>query len=341
MLELAIVGIVLVFGVVVLIPIFQTVAKIYPYSYPNARVRSLKSKLVTKNEFEDLLTKPYNEIIYYLEKKHYTNLSKFLDLDFSFASLEVAIRSDLINTVGKLISISPSPIKEFLIVYAKRFDIQVIEALVRSLNRKFRISRDILHVTKTFSKDFIYKDNHSIEDIENELKQTGFRKFIDKYKDQLRNNKFTQFEVDLDLFYYNKLIHAASSRNQKRFVKRLIDLRNISSFVKGIKPNIAGGKILLDKLDLGVDLLKVLKNSGYKIKFNGEDNSNYLDKIERELQLCLLKFANDLLKNEPLSDASILGFLLLKIINSRNLIILLKMKSHDIESSKIREVLAI
>ena len=80
MLEIAIVGVVLVLGVIVLIPIFQTVASIYPYSYPNARVRSLKSKLVTKNEFEELLTKPYNEIIYYLEKKHYSYLSKFLDL---------------------------------------------------------------------------------------------------------------------------------------------------------------------------------------------------------------------------------------------------------------------
>ena len=337
MLEIAIVGVLLILGVIVLIPIFQTVASIYPYSYPNARVRSLKSKLVTKNEFEELLTKPYNEIIYYLEKKHYSYLSKFLDLDFSFASLEGAIRSDLINTVGKLISISPTPVKEFLKVYAKRFDIQVIEALVRSLNRKFRISRDILSVTNTFSKDFIYRNNHSIEEIENELKQTGFRKFIDKHKDQIRNNKFADFEVDLDLFYYNKLIHVASSRNQKRLVKRLIDLRNVSLFIKDVKPNIVGGKISLDKLDdLNIDLLKVLKDHGYKI-----DNNCEVDKIERVLQLNLFKFANDLLKNEPLSDASILGFLLLKIINVRNLIILLKMKQHHIESSKIREVLAI
>jgi len=194
-----------------------------------------------------------------------------------------------------------------------------------------------LSVTNTFSKDFIYRNNHSIEEIENELKQTGFRKFIDKHKDQIRNNKFADFEVDLDLFYYNKLIHVASSRNQKRLVKRLIDLRNVSLFIKDVKPNIVGGKISLDKLDdLNIDLLKVLKDHGYKI-----DNNCEVDKIERVLQLNLFKFANDLLKNEPLSDASILGFLLLKIINVRNLIILLKMKQHHIESSKIREVLAI
>ena len=59
----------LLVGAVALIPVFLVVSRIYPFAYANARIRAMRALLLKKEDFEDLLAKPYNEAIFTLEKK--------------------------------------------------------------------------------------------------------------------------------------------------------------------------------------------------------------------------------------------------------------------------------
>ena len=78
---------ILIVAIFALVAIFRVVAKIYPYAYINARIRAMHARLIKKEDFEELLEKPYNEIVYTLDKRYFPHLATFLDSDFWFNGL--------------------------------------------------------------------------------------------------------------------------------------------------------------------------------------------------------------------------------------------------------------
>ena len=188
--ELIIVGSIVGFLIVataVLIPVFKVLAPIFPYAYTNARLRAMRKELLSKEDFEELLRKPYNEVIYNLTKKNYPDLSKYLEADFSYASVESGLRSSLMKTLDKIRRISPQQSQKYLNAQLAKYDIQLIESLVRTSKAKQRIRRDIFYVTEVFSHVFITKESHNIDDLYNELKHTIYEPILAKYLEELKN----------------------------------------------------------------------------------------------------------------------------------------------------------
>jgi len=79
----------------------------------------------------------------------------------------------------------------------------------------------------------------------------------------------------------------------------------------------------------------LMKKHGYSV--SSEDPIQ----IEKEFYYGILRFAEGLLSKDPLSDASLIGFIALDRAIHRNVNILLKMKSHGFSREKIKGVLSL
>lgn len=331
-----VIGGVLIAGVIALIPVGYVLTRVAPYAYPNARVRAMRAQLIRTHDLIALADRPYNDIIYHLEQNHYPNLSSHAKANLAFANLDAALRSHLVATLEKVTRISPQQTKPYLKALMKKYDIQVIQNVVRSLAAKTNIKTDILHETKVFTKEFVARENPTLTDLQEELKNTPLEKIISDHKQAIVQGELKAFEQALDLYYFKQLLTAANSPEAKNYTKRLIDNHNVALLHKQETPLIPGGRIPAEELESLDEKQRIerLKSAGYTI------TSEKPQLVERDLQASLKKYAQALLNKDPLSEASIIGFVALKTINVRSTAILLKMKYHDMTPQEITEVLA-
>jgi vacuolar-type H+-ATPase subunit C/Vma6 len=297
----------------------------------------MRGKLARAEKLTNLSERSYNDIILQLEE-YYPNLSKKYAADLSFANLDSALREHLVTQLEKVHRISPQETKSYLKALLAKYDIQVIETVARSLATTGSVTSDVLHRTKLFSKEFITKETHSLDDLRNELKGTKYESLITKYYTDLEQNKLKAFEQELDLLFFKKLLSAANNPSSRGYTKRLIDSHNIALINQGEEALIPGGRILQQSLskDLTVKQLVELARAHNYTVTDTEDAQI----LERDMQINIKKYAKQLMKQEPLSPASIIGFVALQAVSVRNTVILLKMKYHDMSSQRITEVLA-
>ncbi len=338
---------ILMLGIVALVAVFKVVAKIYPYAYINARIRAMHARLLKEEDFLELLDKPYNEIVYTLDKEYFPHLANFLGSDFSYSSLESAIRASLIKDLAKIYRMVPQDSKRLLAIMLSQYDIMVIQSIVRSSHAKLLKAdsiKDIVSVTEVFHKDFLDQGNFDLASLYNELKGTPYHDVMEKHLEELREGKFLNFELELDLLHFSRLLHEAKSRAAKEYVKRIIDMHNVSLCLKGIKPAIPGGRVEMEKIEQFSNspstslsqLVAVLRSHGYNIN-EAENESS----IEKSMYKEFTEFGDGLLSGEPLSENSLIGFIIIIRTMARNVNILLKLKSHGFTKEQISGVLAL
>lgn len=323
MIEYVVVGSVLGAGVLVLLPIAKVLATRFPYAYTNARIRAKLPGMITKEELEELAHRPYLDIVYWLEKKSDLKLSHYLEDDFAYAKLESALRTQLVVDLNKAKRYAPEPTKNFLKAIIKKYDIQLIETFVRS--HKLSVPRELLHATELFSYDFIHKE-HSLDALRSILQYTPYLKIFEKHEAEIRSGVFKAFELDLDLYYYKQLLRSAKTPESLGYVRRYIDAHNTSLVVQGQDPIIPGGRAVFGRPK------EALIRAGYKIT---SDNPPI---IEKQVYAALQDYAKRLLAKDPLSESSLIAFVIISSINYRNVAILLKLKSENFAPEKIVEM---
>lgn len=325
----------LILSIVILIPLAKTIAPIFPYAYTNARLRAMRTQLLSKKDYEELIKKPYTEIIYALGRKNYPDLSKRIGVDTTYASVESAFRSQLIQRLEKIKHISPQQSKPFVKALLAKYDIQLIQSIVRTTTTKYSVKRDIYHQSTLFTKDFLTKEQPTIDDLYNQLKGTRYEEILTKHQEALKKKQFKAFEEELDLYYFKKLLRSAKTIEAKTYTKMLIDRHNISLVLRGETALIPNGRIPLEKI-------KGTKETGQITKLIAEHGYNTQNKepelIERDLARAFKKKGELFMSKNPLSEATIIGYIILLTTDIRTLNILLKMKYHEFDNEKIREV---
>lgn len=329
------IGGVLIAGVIVLLPVLKTVNRVAPFAYPNARIRAMRARLVHKEEFEEFASRPYADVLYELRER-IPPLSK-LGTDISFARIDKALREDLVDSLLLVKRISPQQTKGFIQAIISKYDIQVIESIVRSQKARINVKYDILHATEVFSPSFIAKQNITLEDLKNELTGTVYAEILSKYETDIKKHQYEKFETELDLLYFARVLSSAKTQDAKTYAKDLIDAHNISHQLKGMDAIIPGGRIQVEDLHgkSPEQIIAIAAQAGITLKGNTPQH------IEKSMQEHIKNHAKGLLAKDPLSEATIVGFIGLKTITTRNTVILLKLLAHGFDAEKIREVLVL
>lgn len=208
------------------------------YPYVNARVRAMRADLITDGEYRKLAKMDLSEIAEFLGQRGYTGIEEY-GADFEGAELlERAIRKRLLDTYRKLVRISPEPVQEMLQLYYRRFDVENVKMVLRSILRNPNVDlATMLLPTHDLSREELERwiEAGSVDEILQNVRFTGFDgsplDFIEE------TDSLAAIEDGLDRYYYRNMLHAAEragrhSEHFRDFLELEAALKNVNLILR-------------------------------------------------------------------------------------------------------------
>ncbi|MDP7179907.1 MAG: V-type ATPase subunit [Candidatus Woesearchaeota archaeon] len=331
-------------GVVVIAPVTKYALDIYPFLYANTRCSSRLSFLLTKKSYEELLASTSkDEAFALLEDSYY---SKIVEHSKDFFSFSESLEDDAYNTYNWLSTIVPP----------------VIAPIINSLNMKFEIS-EIKKILNALKENKDVEEIKFISDPELKLKLESAKDFQSltvalegtHYNVVFQNkslDQLSELNTQLDKYYLGNLISTINVVTDKKaaepfleYARVLIDMFNIRALIRGIGANkntelIESGNLNKEELTGVTDIAQLgstLTNSIYGEFIGDINNLN----IENGFYKFFLKQAGNVVAKYTIKSGSVVRFIIMKEIETRNLNSLIKLKSEGFQQEKIRPLLMV
>lgn len=341
--------------------------KKHPYTF--ARVSAMRAKLIEKQDYHKMLKMTIPEIIEFISEYGYRKSIDELSANYSGVDLiERALSKNYTETVLKLKRISKDEVNILINAYVNRWDFINIKTILRGIYGKYdqEYAASLLVPVGNLSYNFLL-NLIKLDDIGEVLGRMGIAEF-DKVKLAFESFKETNQLVDLenalDRVYYNGLDEVSNRIKKggeifKEFLQANIDVVNIKLLLKLKKANISkdkvrkyligGGSLLSGKMSEKIaalrfeELISFLKRSKYKDIFENFDirTEDTLVNIELDLDKLLIKKSSVSWHKHPLSALAIIGYMLAKEAEVRNITTIARAKQLGLEEEFIENKLLI
>ncbi len=321
------------------------ISRDYPYMY--ARVSAKRKKLLDRSDYEKLWKMGPNEIARNLEERHYKQEINELGADHEGVELvELALMRNISRTMGHLIEISPDALDPAIKTYLRRYDIMSIKRLLRWKRGGEEGSIDDF---------FIPVGSYSIEELR-ELSEKSFEEICEAvefpeseadYSGCMDSDKdLREIERDLDRTYYDEVRNVTSKFGSMwfdKFMEEEAEYENLKIALRlkkyGMNEEEIREWLVTDEItdtveeimrsDSIEEAVNYLKNSG---ELEGLEDGDQVEEIEHALEIARLKRSLRNLHKEPLSATSIFGYIIAKIIEVKNLRMLIRAKETGIQN---------
>lgn len=340
----------------------------YPYTY--VRSIAMRSALIPKKEYHKLVKMSEPEIIQFLSSTTYGDEINTLSGTYSGITLvERALQKNMEKTWNKLQRISPPALRRVLDAYSFRFDIANIKTILRSLTlgKKEDINQHLSSLGK-LSKEELAELSKSdrVEDVLSRVGLTTLESIETAMEEYQKTKNLATLENALDRYYYDTIAlfskkMGRSGRFLVGFLQEELKVRNIITLLSAKKGRIETEKLkslllptyekktdsLFETLSLKTldEILQRLKKTEWeKAITRGEEKykkTGSLVDIEIALWGTFLKRTQVLEHQDPVSVNNILGFVLAKEIEARNLRILVKAKEFGMPEEFIENELVV
>ncbi len=322
----------------------------YPYTY--VRTAVMKSLLFNKSGYDKMLKMGFNEIAKFLQETSYKSEINELATRYSGPDLlELALNRSLAYSFKKLMRISPDELDIVISEYAKRKDIEDIKTIIRGkfTNADEKMIENSLTGAGTLSMGFLIMlaKKANIEEVLKGNKLVDHSILAPGLKELNEKNNPAAIENLLDKWYYNRLLQFSKILPRegtlfRNFLNTEIEVMDTLTIFRLKKMNYPKGEItgfLINREGKAAalagaenieELAKLSGKTGYReiIEKGMQEfrEKNSLISLETGLYKHLLKHATLLLHQHPLSVEIILGYMLAKDIEVRNLKLLIKGK---------------
>ncbi|MBN2458216.1 ATP synthase A1 subunit C [Candidatus Woesearchaeota archaeon] len=321
-----------------------------PYTF--ARVCAMRSKLIPRTEFLKLLKMELSAITRYLQESEYRDAITKLSSNYRGVELvDQALKLNQEQTFSKLRRISTDEVEKLINSYIARVDIQNLKVIIRGIYSNSK-KEDIIPLVQPVGKldEKYYEALFELNTIEKVLKENRIVEFKDissAFEDFKRTNRLIELENTLDKHYYWKALQDAKSLPDKgklytKFLEREIDLLNIKNLLrlkrektepaKIMSYMIAGGRMLkknvltrLSTSDSLETLMSRLRKTRYGKAIAFVEGSSLVE-IQLKIDRYLMKSAFLRTHQEPMSVICVLGYMMSKIIELKNLRLIVKAK---------------
>lgn len=318
--------------------------KDYPYMY--ARVSAKKKKLLDRNDYESLWKMQPNGIARKLEEGDYKKDIDELGSEHEGVELvELALMRNLSRTMSHLAEISPEGLKPVINAYLRRYDILSFKRLLRwkKGGEENNIESFLMPVGDYSIEDFRELSEKSFEEICEAVQfsdtDVDYCGAIDSSMD------LREIERELDRQYYRELKQVSKTIGSQwfnRFVNQELEYENLKIALRLKKYGLEEEEIrewlvtdeftdTLEQIIEAEDLeeaIEIVRESG-KADVNGDQT---LEDIEHSLEVARLNRALRNLHIEPLGATSILGYIIAKITEVKNLRMLIRAKETGIQN---------
>lgn len=321
----------------------MTSGREYPYMY--ARVSSKRAKLLDSDDYEKLLKMQPNEIARYLEERDYEQEINELGARYDGVRLvELALNRNLSRVFSHMSEIAPEQLEKIISAYLRKYDIISLKRLLRwkKGGEKNRIEDMLIPVGSMSFERLEELSGKSFDEIKDSIEFPGSE--ID-YASRLEDAEdLGDIERALDEAYYDELEVLESEINSRpfsRFVRKEIELENLKTALRlkryGFEPGEISEHLIRKKSSGIVD--RVLEAEGLDEAmdavveaFDLELGDRRLEDLEHALETGRLQEALKMLHTEPLGSTSILGYMVAKMIEVKNLRMLIRAKEAGIQN---------
>ncbi len=319
----------------------------YPYMY--ARVSAKKAKLLEKRDYEELWKMQPNGIARKLGEEDYKEDIDELGSEHDGVTLvELALMRNLSRTMKHLVEISPDKkIKTVIETYLRRYDILSIKRLLRwkKGGEEGELTSFLLPVGRYTVEEFEELSQKEFEEIVDEIE---FPESKIDYQEKIRNREdLRKLERDLDRAYYEDLNSIKNSTGSKwfdEFIEREIEyentkialrLKNQGLEAEEIKEWLVSGeqKQLVEKVIGSKNIEEAIEavERGTETIIRRKSS---IEEVEHRLEIERLRKALKDVHIEPLSATSILGYIVAKITEVKNLRMLIRAKETGIQNEE-------
>lgn len=338
--------------------------KIFKYSHLSAKIRAMKGKMLSEDDYDKLIKKNnVSEVAAYLKyETYYSDALKDLnEADVHRGFLEILLYRAEITDSLKIARYLKGNYKTIYRFVYRKYEIEDLKKLLRTLQMGkslTEIDRKILFISK-----------HSKINFNETLKATNIRELVDSVKGTNFYNILNGLIIDdyhidlfaaemaLDLYYFNKLIeqlHTIIGSGEKEIVTSIFgaeaDLKNILWIYRAKKYYDTNKEMLyryliplsykLKKQELikmveanDIDeLIAVVLETYYKKYL--DDNPNLW---EHQFLRYLLQIQDRNIIKSPYSLAPIIGYIVIKELEIRNIIAIIEGIRYKVEPLEIKQ----
>jgi V/A-type H+-transporting ATPase subunit C len=318
----------------------------YPYMY--ARVSAKKAKLLEEKDYDKLVKMQPSEIARNLEEGEYKSEINELGSKYDGVRLvELALARNLANTFSHLSDIAPETLEKTMKTFLRRYDILSLKRLLRA--KKTDSNEDVMslltpvtgytlqELEELSTKSF----DHIKDNIEFEDSAVNYQAYLED-KEEL-----PEIEKALDQAYFDEMnLMASKIRNKhlKRFISEEMEYENLKIALRlkkydtsneEIKENLLtnGKNRLVDAVVESSSLEEALELVEKELDVKFEEDYG-LEQVEHQLEVARLENATKTLHREPLGITSIVGYIVAKTIEVRNLRMLIRAKETGIQNQE-------
>lgn len=324
------------------------------YAYMSARVSAKAAKLLDERDYENLLKMGPNEIARNLEEGEYKEeINKMGDELEVSELLEYAVRNNMAATLKEITELSPEDLKKVIETYTRKYDLQNIKRLLRwKENPDNKNLEDLIVPSLNYGyeeiKELSEKDK---QEIISEIKFESGSNYSEELEDL---DEISDIEGKIDEIYYRDLKKSArKTGNQKYidFVEYEIENECIRTILRLKKYNIEKEEIesrlpTKDRTKLVKSILQAttLEKGIKKLREENkvEREFEHLEDVEHELERNHYEKALKLIKRDRLGITTIIGYIIAREVQRKNLRIIIQGKTTDsISNDEIKEKLVL
>jgi V/A-type H+-transporting ATPase subunit C len=348
---------------------------IMDYGYINARMRGMKSRLLSHRALDDLILKPDLEsIIADLENSPYReDIIEAKGRLSGILCIEAALRQNFIKTFRKIQDFSKEEAEamQYIAIFLHRWDVQNIKTILRGKNIH-ETAEEILdclvpagELDEVTLKELLKQpDVKAVIDLLATWEIRYAKPLTDSFPEFIKTKDLAVLECALDRYYYADALAAVKgptyNNNLIRDLLKLeVDVVNVRTVLRMVRDHvdpadaqrylIGGGeefdeKALARLLSLSTidEAVKVLAVKHYRFLLNVPESAIRTQKIsviEKELERFLIKKGVGAFLLDPLSVASVIGYFWAKFNEITNIRIISRCKTADFPVENLKEEL--
>ncbi len=328
---------------------------IVKFSAVNSKIKTLKGKMLKKNQYYQLLnSKGFKDVLTILkENTYYGEVLKQYDLDkINRGELEIILYRHYVSIHNKFISYFSGEYRKFIKNLFLKWEIEDLKIIIRGKyigRSKEEIERTLIARSSLSTLDYSYLlDSKDLNVLIERLKETIYYKSIKNLIKDIDVNGLFRIETELDFIYFSNIRKELKhlDKENREIIDEIIglegDLLNLSWIYRGKKFfNLSseelfnytiydGFKLSKEKIKLlcyaknGEEFHDIIKNTKYGYIYE-QDETKTIEKREREYEK---KYYGKYLKENKQNFGMLMSYLNLYRIEMKDIVSIVEQKRY-------------
>ncbi len=341
------------------------------YGYANARIRGMKSRLLSHSALDDLIMKPdIDSLIVELEKTPYKE--DVVEASGKYSGvycIEYALRKNFTRTFKNIIGfVEGTPAERYIRIFLRRWDVQNIKTILRGKSIH-ATAEEILECLVpvgdlddvTLGEMIKQPDVRGTIDLMATLDVKYAKPLTAQFKKYSDEHNLVVLESALDRFYYDSALSEVKRNSyDEKFIRNVlqweIDIINLKTALRMVRDKVEmeeakhlfiPGGLRLDSDDLAAILetksvrgaLDRLKHTPYGFMANIPEEHLRKEKIselEKQLDRFMIRKGLNAFNGDPLSIAIAIGYFWAKYNEITNIRVIARCKTADVPDEGLR-----